>query len=378
VAEISREHFRNDEELDLNSKLLQRSVKVRVAELIEKGRTSAPLVVELDLTTACNLVCPDCISIDVLNKGAFSAERLSKLTGEISSSGVRAVILIGGGEPLAHPSASQVIDDLAEKGIQVGVTTNGTLIDRHFHSLAKNTAWVRVSVDAATPETFQYFRPSANRVSKFNSIIKQMKNLSEVKSGRLGYSFLILTDFDENGAARRSNMSEILDAGILAKEIGCDYFEVKPSYDFSHFLMEQPEELREHAKTQIEQLMAIQDNQFRVLIPTTLFHVLNNEPLVQPKHYTSCEISELRTLVTPLGVYVCPYFRGRSEKKIGDVRHQSFNEMWSDRQRTEVMESVNPSKDCSFHCIRHQSNISIQNANFDNFEDTMEDRDFFI
>jgi MoaA/NifB/PqqE/SkfB family radical SAM enzyme len=348
------------EELKLAEKLLQESVVRRVRQIGRDGGSPAPWVVELDPTTACNLVCPDCISKDLLNQGGFTNDRLRALAEELVGVGVRAVILIGGGEPLAHPASPSIIEYLDKHAVRVGVTTNGTLIDRHLNCLAEHTSWVRVSVDAGTSETFRHFRPAPNGVSKFNDVIKNMAELAKRKRGKLGYSFLILSDVDRNGEMLRSNISEIFAGAALAKDIGCDYFEVKPSFDFHHFLMAQPEKLLEVARDEIAALGELEDESFRILTPTTLQYVLNNELLTQPKEYTQCPVAQLRTVVTPSGVYVCPYFRGQSNKCLGDVTKSSFAEMWHGERRAEVLKATDPSKNCRFHCIRHQSNLMME------------------
>ena len=109
------------------------------------------------------------------------------------------------------------------------------------------TNWTRVSMDAANEKTFQYLRPSIGGQSKFNHIIKNMESLAKIKKGILGYSFLVRTEADgmspkaagtkESGKIEYSNVREIYDAAKLAKEIGCDYFEPKPSYDDDHNLI---------------------------------------------------------------------------------------------------------------------------------------------
>ena len=69
-----------------------------------------PLVVELDTTEVCNFACPGCISEDLIsNKTSFSRERLMHLAKELYDFRVKAVILIGGGEPLAHPAVGDLI-----------------------------------------------------------------------------------------------------------------------------------------------------------------------------------------------------------------------------------------------------------------------------
>jgi len=365
-------------ELHLARKLLQSSVVERIRQIDADGRSPAPWVVELDPTTACNLACPDCISGSLLNKGGFTRNRLRELTREIVEAGVRAVILIGGGEPLAHPETGWVIDYLRKHDVNVGVTTNGILIDRYLDVLAEGTSWVRVSMDAATTETFNYFRPSPTGKSQFDRIVANMRRFADVKHGKLGYSFLLLSDVDGDGKVKHSNLAEILAGAVLAKDIGCDYFEVKPSYDMGHFLISQPKAELTEARRQIEALKELETERFRILAPVNLKYVLDDQPLVQPKEYTRCAVSEMRTLVTPSGAYVCPYFRGCSDKKIGDPTAQSFMEMWEGQRRAEVSAGTDPSRDCRFHCIRHQSNHLMEEMLAGAEVDSIADFDRFI
>ena len=85
--------------------------------------------------------------------------------------GVKAVILIGGGEPLAHPAVGEFIEKLWGHDINIGITTNGSFIDRYMDTIAKCVSWTRVSVDAATGDTFDRLRPAKNGKSEFEHII---------------------------------------------------------------------------------------------------------------------------------------------------------------------------------------------------------------
>ena len=79
----------------------------------------------------------------------------------------------------------------------------------------------------------------------------------------------------------------------------------------------------------------------------------------QNKDYNVCPATYLRTLITPKGVYVCPYWRAKSEFCVGDVNEMSFEEMWKGEQRKNTMEKLNPSVDCDFHCLRNSSNLNV-------------------
>lgn len=370
--------------LNLKLKLSQRSIVEHLQGINWNQGTKSPLVVEFDPTTACNLACPDCISRDLLNQKLFTRERIKELVQEMVDAGVKAVVLIGGGEPMAHPEIGWVIETFMKNNVRLGLTTNGLLLDKHLDLVGQAMSWTRVSMDAGTTEVYGRIRPNHAGKSEFDRAVKNMKALAKVKKGKLGYSFMMFSEgkFDPENPTPDSGFSNIPDvvtAAKLAKEIGCDYFEIKPMYNIHHYAITQKQELMDYAKQQVAEASKLEDEKFRVLKATKLNAVLNGEPNIEPKDYHRCAVSQLRTLVTPSGVYVCPYFRGRPDKKIGDVNDTSFKEMWSGQERAKVMEKLDPSVDCRMHCIRHDSNLILEDMIAGNMPArVVEDFDFFI
>lgn len=346
------------ERLNLEAKLRQESLRATVEQVRDGRRPAAPVVVEFDLTTHCDLGCPECISTALLRTTRFEGGRLLELVDEMAASGVRAVIMIGGGEPLVHPQASDFIIRASDAGIKVGLTTNGTQIHRHLAAVSDRVSWTRVSVDAGTSTTYARFRPArGGRGSMFDTVIRNMRTLAHRKTGSLGYSYLLIARRDATGDLVEHNYDEVAAAARIAREIGCDFFEVKPEYDMEHHLREQPEALRALVEDRIAAAQAEETSQFKVIAPAHLATVLAASSLNEPKEYTSCPTTHLRTLVTPSGVYACPYHRGRDHARLGDVRRESFDSVW--RSAADGPPAIDPSKSCGFNCIRHETNLRL-------------------
>ena len=375
-------------DLSLASKLRQKTIIEAIQGMDWKQSSPCPIVVELDPTTQCNLVCPDCINRELLNQGFFSRERLKKLIVEMVEAGVKAVVLIGGGEPLLHPEISWVIDYLGSHQVKIGLTTNGMILDKYLTLIAQNASWVRVSVDAATSETFNKIRPSRTGESQFHKVIDNMTRLAKIKKGRLGYSFMlyhkgVFGKTDKEIAATEislaeTNIDEIYEAALLAKNTGCDYFEIKPMYNINHFTIQQKSSLTEKVFQEIEKATSLENEHFKILFATKLKHTLSGGENVEPKDYHRCAMAQLRTLVTPSGVYVCPYFRGRADQCLGEVIKTSFREMWNGHQRANVLKKLDPAVDCLMPCIRHESNLFLEEIISGQKIETMEDFDLFI
>jgi len=341
--------------LDLVSKLYQRSIYPHSLQVARGGRLAAPIVIDLDPTSFCDLACPECISSGVLNKERFSATRLATLAEEIASAGVKAVILIGGGEPLMHTGVRGAMRKLHAAGVKLGLVTNGTLIDRYLDELAEMVSWVRVSMDAATQETYDEFRPSGRATSVYPKVIANIRLLAERKRGRLGYSFLLMQRHDAAGNLTASNYGEVEQAGRLAHELGCDYFEVKAMFDDDHFVLEQAAEDVAAVGKQIASLRDLESDHFRILEAESWRSLRDGRGKLQPKDYDRCLIAELRTTVTPSGVFPCAYHRGNERLALGQVQTMSLTEMWENAAHSKL----DPTKDCRFECARHPSNLAL-------------------
>jgi MoaA/NifB/PqqE/SkfB family radical SAM enzyme len=377
--------------LDLTSKLSQKSVITYLKSVNWSNGSKSPFVVELDPTSQCNLACPDCISGELLNKDEIPTTRLLSLVDEIIDAGVKAVILIGGGEPMMHPAIGEVIRRLGEAKVKIGITTNGLFLKKYLEITAEYASWVRVSMDAGSSETFNKIRPSRTGKSLFDIAIKNMAEFAKLKKGKLGYSFMIYNEGDygfrgipivagalDKVAHIKTNVNEIFQAAQLAKDIGCDYFEIKPMYDINHFSVMQPENVSRIVDEQLIKSRTLNTDQFKVLEATKLWASLHGESNLEPKKYKSCISAESRTLITPSGVYVCPYFRGVEHKNLGKIQAMSFNELWHGPVRREVIKNLDPSKDCPMQCIRHDSHLILNNWINGGYPLPNEDFDLFI
>lgn len=361
--------MKNKEEnrFSLEKKLYQRSIYNRIREM----DLQTPIVVDLDLTTYCDLACPECISNPVLNTTFFSSKDVVDLASEIVDIGIKGVVLIGGGEPLMHNQASKVINILGKAKVEIGLVTNGTQINKHLDAISEYVSWTRVSVDAGTPETYEVFRPSKKGGSVFSKVISNMNLLARSKKGDLGFSFLMMSrDTGE------SNFNEIKIAGELAKEIGCDYFELKSMFDHNHIIVKQDKDVIFRAKKQLSALKEIQNDTFKIYDAFTYKELIekDEEGTIQIKDYTTCPSSKLRKTITPHGIYPCAYHRNNKRMIVNSIENKTLEEAL----KHNIFE-INPSIDCNFECARHELNLEYSRIVKNKVElATYDDYDIFI
>jgi MoaA/NifB/PqqE/SkfB family radical SAM enzyme len=190
-----------EQSLELWHKLFQVSLWDDIKKSARGENPDAPLIVEIDPTSFCDLACPECNSIEVLRQKSFSSERFLELAQECIDMGVRGVILSGGGEPLIHPATPELIKLLSLGGVQVGLVSNGTQLGRYSELLAQHCSWIRISVDAGSPEVYQRFRPSRSGENHFSRIVNNIQDVASdaTRRTRIGYSFLTLIRLDDKG-----------------------------------------------------------------------------------------------------------------------------------------------------------------------------------
>lgn len=89
-------------------------------------------VVIWNLIRRCNLTCKHCYSISANSnfKGELSRQEIFKVMDDLKSFGVP-VLILSGGEPLLHPDIFDISRHAKEMGFYVGLSSNGTLIDKN-------------------------------------------------------------------------------------------------------------------------------------------------------------------------------------------------------------------------------------------------------
>jgi MoaA/NifB/PqqE/SkfB family radical SAM enzyme len=94
-----------------------------------------------------------------------------RIISELARAGVKSVWLIGFGEPLLHPKAKEMIRYAVKKIQNVGVTTNGDLLDEKWIDFfRKNSVHLGISVDSFDQESRKLIH--GEPTSDFNRILE--------------------------------------------------------------------------------------------------------------------------------------------------------------------------------------------------------------
>ncbi|MBT4277292.1 radical SAM protein [Candidatus Falkowbacteria bacterium] len=95
--------------------------------VIDQKQMKAPLGVELEITTACNLRCKHCIQDGGHHNVSMKFSKVQSIIDTLSKAGVCEVSLIGG-EPFLHKDILAIIEYCQNADMTVNVVTNSTLL----------------------------------------------------------------------------------------------------------------------------------------------------------------------------------------------------------------------------------------------------------
>jgi heme d1 biosynthesis radical SAM protein NirJ len=177
----------------------------------EAAAPSGPVVI-WNLVRRCNLTCRHCYatSADKDFPGELSAEQVFTVMDDLRAYGVP-VLILSGGEPLMRPDLFVIARRAKAMGFYVGLSTNGTLIDRsNLPEIAETQFdYVGISLDGLR-ETHDRFR---RRIGAFDEALNGIR-LCRDAGLKVGLRFTLTQD----------NAAELPDLLRLMDEEGIDKF----------------------------------------------------------------------------------------------------------------------------------------------------------
>ncbi len=294
-----------------------------------EGKDIYPIYVEIAPSGTCNHRCCFC-AFDYLNyKPRFIKEDiLKKRLSEMALCGVKSIMYSGEGEPLLHQDIVDLVLHTQKAGIQTALTTNGVLFNKDTaQKILGVLAWVRISLDAGTPET--YARIHRCDTLDFKKVINNITDAVKLKRKNhytctIGTQLLLLRD----------NYRE---AAMLAKqlrEIGVDYLIIKPysqhpmsrnrlgkAIDYSVFL---------NLKDKLEKFS---NNNFNIIFRINTMQKINKD-----KPYKYCLGFPFWSYMDSAGnIYACSAFLGNKRFCYGNIYKNTFREVWKGSRRKKIL-----------------------------------------
>ena len=187
-----------------------------------KGEVRPPRELVLYLTDKCNHGCRDCKrqQTGVVSGLDWTAPGASEPRPDMEPALVRNILaqfpsiesacLAGFGEPLCHPQLDEIVGVLAEKSVQIGLITNGSLLYHHREMVARwPLAYLSVSLNAVTPEAHRL----AAGCATWPAVMQGLRHFATETEQNAGVSFVV----------HRENVHEIPALLGLAADLGLQF-----------------------------------------------------------------------------------------------------------------------------------------------------------
>jgi MoaA/NifB/PqqE/SkfB family radical SAM enzyme len=127
------------------SKLLKHLPKIK---RLQDGMRPSPVMFHMSPANPCNMTCSFCCFANRTLKEMLTYEQMTKAIDSFVELGATGMELTGGGEPTLHPDFGKVVNYAYEKGLKIGVVTNGTMITK-WHKVGgvwDKLEWIRLGM----------------------------------------------------------------------------------------------------------------------------------------------------------------------------------------------------------------------------------------
>jgi len=306
-----------------------------------RGENPPPITVELDMTNLCNHRCPECTGWYFQNRSPDSLplDLARDIVKQLAKAEVRGLIFTGGGEPLCHPHIKEVIRLAYDLGLDIGFITNGSLINEETAQiLLECCTWLRVSLDAESAITFE--RIHGMDGNAFDKVVDNLVLLTKMKrelksKTTIGVGYLTC-DYTRD---------EMYDMAILCKKLGVDYLQFRPMQMHNNGKFEYH---HSDIKKEIFRCLKLSDDGYKVLYSRHKYDMMKDKKY--GRNYEKCYGHQFATVIAAdARMYLCCHMRGYYKYCIGDLRKNTFNEIWNSKQRKTVVENID-FRDCVTLC----------------------------
>ena len=313
-------------------------------EVVLYARPYRPLYVKIKVNYGCNLKCEMCKHWRETREPSLSIERFKETITELAELGCKK-IHFSGGEPLLRPKLSELVEHANGLGIRVTLTTNGTLVNKEKAKalISAGLRGVNVSIDSPVRKVHEKirgvdgsFKITAKAVALFSKYARKGKITVRI-----------------NTVVSRENYLSLATLPELAHELGATGINLIPVDDHcgEHLSMRKKDIATFNAEIapQIEQrarelgiVIADEDaypfgrKQAEVRLGRAgryAFGYYNKHPCYAPWTHSLVDFNGL--------VYVCCMTREQIPP-LGDLRVQSFKEIWEGRAYQHIRTKMHP------------------------------------
>jgi MoaA/NifB/PqqE/SkfB family radical SAM enzyme len=320
-------------------KVLQHLDRVRA---LCRGEHPAPVHVQIIISDLCNQNCLGFCSYrtegyssnelfftrdaegEILSRNPtrfIPLEKVREILEDCAAMGVKAIEITGGGEPTVHPNHATIFQTVRDLGMDLGLVTNGVALDeRALAPLAASggETWVRVSIDAGTPETYTKIRSCPPR--HWDLAWRTVRRLAVAKATTPRSPLVVGVSF----VLTKENWREVVMATQLAIAAGADNIRIGGLFQNSrtHYY----DTFLDEARVLCAEAVSLATPDFTVV---NLFGDRYQDLVQGPPDYRTCGYQRLSTYIGgDLNLYRCCVQSYNRRGLIGSLKDQRFADVW--------------------------------------------------
>ena len=279
-----------------------------------------PISIAVEPTTSCNLRCPECPSglRNFTRPTGMLQENLFKKTIDELSETLLYLIFYFQGEPYLHPKFLDLVNYASKKGIYTATSTNAHYLTDENAKKTVESGLDRmiISIDGTTQEVYEQYRVGGNleKVIEGTKNILRWKKVLKSKTPHVIFQFLVV----------KPNEHQLAEVTKLAKDLGVDEvgFKTAQIYDYERG----------------SDLIPTIDKYARYKQNTDGTYKIKNKLLDHCwKMWHSC-------VITWDGLVVPCCFDKDAEYRLGDLKKQTFGEIWQGKLYKDFRKSLTDSR----------------------------------
>jgi MoaA/NifB/PqqE/SkfB family radical SAM enzyme len=190
---------------------------------LAQGKDSAPVTLELDVSSVCNHKCYWCVDPPGTHSNQIMPLTIAqKIMNEANTLGVKGIVFKGGGESTLHPEFDKILQFAYQKNFEIGLVTNGSKLYMPdlLQAIVKYCSYVRVSIDGPTTES----RQDIHGINDFDQLLNSIKQLVKLKKTKrhpiIGATFCL--DY-----SRRFLIDKCIQIGV---KLDLNYILIRPPF----------------------------------------------------------------------------------------------------------------------------------------------------
>jgi MoaA/NifB/PqqE/SkfB family radical SAM enzyme len=243
---------------------------------------------------------------------------------DFKAMGIKAVQITGGGEPTVHPDHATIFQAILDRGLDLGLVTNGVVMREGVPEILARAAWARVSIDSGLPHTYAKMRevPEAYFIRAWSNIKRLCEARDAARSKLIvGVGFVVT----------RENWKEVLLCTARAKEAGANNIRLSAVFQQDNDLYFS--DFHAGAAAICQEAEGMTTDTFRVV---NNFGVRLSDLKARSPDYRACGYMNFSTYIGgDLNVYRCCTTAYNERGVIGSLKNQTFRQLWESQEKRE-------------------------------------------